>query len=51
MSGAITSGVIDMLVGAQDSAKGMIRLLRVLVWVMEGACWRLRLRQATRLSG
>ena len=48
---AITSGVIDMLVGAQGSAKGVIRLQHVLVWVAEGASWRLRLRQATRLPG
>src|ERR1700735_3725369 len=33
---AITSGVIDMLVGAQGSAKGVIRLQHVLVWVAEG---------------
>jgi hypothetical protein len=46
---AITTGVIDMLVGAEGSAKGTIRLQHVLVWVNEGGAWRLRLRQATRI--
>jgi hypothetical protein len=46
---AITSGVIDMLVGAQGSAKGTIRLQHVLVWVRELGTWRLLLHQATRI--
>ena len=39
---------LDRSVG---SAKGVIRLQHVLVWVAEGASWRLRLRQATPLPG
>jgi hypothetical protein len=35
----------------RGSAKGVIRLQHVLVWVAEGASWRLRLRQATPLPG
>ena len=46
---AITTGVIDMLVGAEGSAKGTVRLRHVLVWANEGAAWRLLLRQATRI--
>jgi hypothetical protein len=46
---AITSGVIDMLVGAEGSAKNTIRLRDVLVWAKEGETWRLLLRQATRI--
>jgi hypothetical protein len=41
--------VIDMLVGAMGSAKGTIRLQHVLVWVKQGATWRMTLRQATRI--
>jgi hypothetical protein len=46
---AITSGVMEMLVGANGSAKGTIRLQHVLVWRQEAGTWRLLLRQATRL--
>jgi hypothetical protein len=46
---AITSGAIDMLVGATGSAKGTIRLQHVLVWAKQGTKWRLSLRQATRI--
>jgi hypothetical protein len=46
---AITDGIIEMLVGAEGSAKGTIRLLHVLVWRLEAGSWRLLLRQATRI--
>ena len=48
---AITTGVMEMLVGEKGSAKGTIRLQHVLVWRKEGETWRLLLRQATRLPG
>ena len=46
---AVTSGVMAMLVGANGSAKGTIRLQHVLIWRQEAGTWRLLLRQATRL--
>lgn len=46
---AISSGVIDMLVGARGSAKSVIRLQHVLIWRQESGRWRLLLRQATRI--
>jgi hypothetical protein len=48
---AITTGVVDMLVGAKGEAKRLIRLQHVLIWREEAAVWRLLLRQATRLQG
>jgi len=39
---------LDRSVG---SAKGVIRLQHLLVWVTEGASWRVRLRKVTRLPG
>ena len=48
---AMTTGVMEMLVGAHGSAKGTIRLQHVLVWRLEAGTWRLLLRQATRLPG
>jgi len=46
---AMTTGVMDMLVGANGSAKGTIRLQHVLIWRQEAGIWRLLLRQATRI--
>lgn len=46
---AVTSGVMEMAVGANGSAKHVIRLLHVLVWRREAGTWRLLLRQATRI--
>jgi len=46
---AVTDGVMDMLVGANGSAKQVIRLLHVLVWRRQSGEWRLLLRQATRV--
>jgi hypothetical protein len=46
---AVTSGVMEMLVGAGGSEKGTIRLQHVLIWRKEAETWRLLLRQATRL--
>jgi ketosteroid isomerase-like protein len=46
---AITHGVMEMTVGEKGSAKGVIRLLHVLVWRAERGTWRLLLRQATRI--
>jgi len=46
---AVSSGVTDMLAGAEGSPKNTIRLQHVLVWVVKGGVWRLPLRQATRL--
>jgi ketosteroid isomerase-like protein len=46
---AITRGIMEMLVGANGSAKNTIRLQHVLVWRREAGTWRLLLRQATRL--
>jgi hypothetical protein len=46
---AITSGVMEMFVGANGSEKGTIRLQHVLIWRLEGGTWRLLLRQATRI--
>jgi hypothetical protein len=46
---AMTSGVMEMLVGANGSEKGTIRLQHVLIWRLEAGTWRLLLRQATRI--
>ena len=46
---AVTTGVIEMLVGEKGGPKGTIRLQHVLVWVQELNSWRLLLRQATRI--
>jgi hypothetical protein len=46
---AMTTGVMDMLVGANGSVKGTIRLQHVLIWRQEAGIWRLLLRQATRI--
>lgn len=46
---AITTGVIDMWVGAKGAAKDVIRLQHVLIWREEASVWRLVLRQATKL--
>jgi hypothetical protein len=46
---AMTTGVMEMLVGAKGSEKGTIRLQHVLIWQLEAGTWRLLLRQATRL--
>ena len=46
---AMTSGVMEMFVGAKGSEKGTIRLQHVLVWRLEAGTWRLLLRQATRI--
>jgi hypothetical protein len=40
---------MDMLVGANGSVKGTIRLQHVLIWRQEAGIWRLLLRQATRI--
>ncbi len=46
---AMTSGVMEMLVGAKGSPKDTIRLQHVLIWRHETGTWRLLLRQATRI--
>ncbi len=46
---ALSTGVIEMRVGAKGAAKGTVRLRYALVWVEERAIWRLLLRQATRI--
>jgi hypothetical protein len=46
---AMNTGVMEMLVGANGSAKTTIRLRHVLIWRREGGTWRLLLRQATRM--
>jgi hypothetical protein len=46
---ALTSGVMEMLVGANGSVKHTIRLQHVLIWQQEAGTWRLLLRQATRI--
>jgi hypothetical protein len=46
----MTTGVMEMLVGAKGSAKGTFRLQHVLIWRREAGTWRLLLRQATRIS-
>jgi hypothetical protein len=46
---AVTSGVMEMLVGGPGAAKSTIRLQHVLVWRQEAGVWRLLLRQATRI--
>jgi hypothetical protein len=46
---AMTTGVMEMLVGARGSGKTSIRLQHVLIWRQESGIWRLLLRQATRL--
>jgi hypothetical protein len=46
---AMTSGVMEMLVGAKGSEKSTIRLQHVLIWRLEAGTWRLLLRQATRI--
>jgi hypothetical protein len=46
---AVTRGMIDMVVGAGGSGKGLIRLQHTLVWVAQEGQWRLSLRQATRI--
>jgi Domain of unknown function (DUF4440) len=47
---AMTTGVMEMLVGANGSIKSTIRLQHVLIWREEGGTWKLLLRQATRTS-
>ena len=44
------TGVMEMLVGANGSAKHTIRLQRVLIWQRHNGAWRLLLRQATRIQ-
>jgi hypothetical protein len=46
---AMTTGVMEMLVGANGSIKSTIRLQHVLIWRQEDGSWRLLLRQATRI--
>ncbi len=46
---AMTTGVMEMLVGANGSQKTTIRLQHVLIWRQEAGTWRLLLRQATRI--
>jgi hypothetical protein len=46
---AMTTGIMEMLVGANGSAKNTIRLQHVLIWRQEAGTWRLLLRQATRI--
>ena len=46
---AILNGVVDMLVGANGKAKGLIHLLFVLIWVKQDDRWQLEFRQATRI--
>jgi hypothetical protein len=46
---AMTTGIMDMLVGANGSVKNTIRLQHVLIWRQEAGTWRLLLRQATRI--
>jgi hypothetical protein len=46
---AMTTGIMEMLVGANGSEKTTIRLQHVLIWRQEAGTWRLLLRQATRI--
>jgi len=46
---AMTTGAMEMLVGAKGSAKSTIRLQHVLIWQHEVGTWRLLLRQETRI--
>jgi hypothetical protein len=48
-SAAMTTGVMEMLVGAKGSIKSTIRLQHVLIWRQDGGTWKLLLRQATRI--
>jgi hypothetical protein len=45
----MTTGVMEMLVGANGSEKHTIQLRHVLIWRQEAGLWRLLLRQATRI--
>lgn len=50
-SGAMSSGIVDMSVGATGEGKRMMPLLFVLVWTRRPAGgWQLDYRQATRLA-
>ena len=46
---ALVDGICDMKVGKGKQPKDLIRLLFVLVWVRDGAVWRLEHRHATRI--
>jgi hypothetical protein len=46
---AVTTGVIEMCVGATGLAKNVIQLQHVLIWREEATVWRLLLRHATRV--
>jgi Domain of unknown function (DUF4440) len=47
---ALTDGICDMRVGMRGKPKDLIHLLFVLVWVRDGAEWRLEHRHATRIA-
>ena len=46
---ALVDGICDMKVGKGSQPKDLIHLLFVLVWVRDGAAWRLAHRHATRI--
>ena len=46
---ALVDGICDMKVGKGKQPKDLIHLLFVLVWVRDGAVWRLEHRHATRI--
>jgi len=46
---ALVDGICDMKVGKGRQPKDLIHLLFVLVWVRDGAAWRLEHRHATRI--
>ena len=45
----LIDGICDMRVGVAGQPKDLIHLLFVLVWVRDGAAWRLGHRHATRV--
>jgi ketosteroid isomerase-like protein len=47
---ALIDGICDMRVGEAGQPRDLIHLLFVLVWVRDGAAWRLAHRHATRIT-
>jgi hypothetical protein len=47
---AVSTGIVDMSVGARGEPKRMTPLLFVLVWTRKDGAWQLDYRQATRIA-
>ncbi|MFC7398114.1 nuclear transport factor 2 family protein [Chelatococcus sp. GCM10030263] len=47
----VRNGIVEMAVGERGKARNRLALLHTFVWRVEGANWRLVIRQATRIPG